>query len=150
MSKYFPVIVFMMEALVVQFSEFIPPDIQSYLMANEHKLITTGPYSIIRHPSHAGSCLCLIGVLVTWGSKRSLVRTLFEEWMYGDKQLRGVASVVGLMAIVVLVAWTCNFFMIIMILLGRKKEDQLMEKEFGNQWIEWKKSVPYKLVPRVY
>ncbi|KAF5334102.1 hypothetical protein D9758_016067 [Tetrapyrgos nigripes] len=117
---------------------------------SQHKLITTGPYSIVRHPSYAGSCLCLVGVLLTWGSKRSLVRNLFEE-LYGDKQLHGMVSAVGLMVIVVLVVWTCNFSIAITILLGRmKKEDELMKREFGNQWIEWKQSVPYKLVPGVY
>ena len=34
-----------------------------------HKLVTSGPYAIVRHPSYVGSILVVIGVLLIHGSK---------------------------------------------------------------------------------
>ena len=30
------------------------------------------------------------------------------------------------------------------------KEDDALRKTFGEQWDEWAKQVPYKLIPRIY
>jgi protein-S-isoprenylcysteine O-methyltransferase Ste14 len=40
---------------------------------------------------------------------------------------------------------------ILSVLLARmNKENTMMKKEFGKEWEEWAKNVPYQLVPGVY
>ena len=34
--------------------------------------------------------------------------------------------------------------------LRMKKEDDMLRKEFGSQWEEWRKNVPWRVIPGVY
>ncbi|KAG2126910.1 hypothetical protein DEU56DRAFT_959007, partial [Suillus clintonianus] len=39
-----------------------------------HKLVTTGPYAVVRHQSYAGAALLSIGLFILHGSWSSLIR----------------------------------------------------------------------------
>jgi protein-S-isoprenylcysteine O-methyltransferase Ste14 len=104
---------------------------------DQHKLITTYPYSVVRHPSYTGvlgtfpgAILCLFGPgswMLECGLLEILPVKVFATLFISGQLYVGY------------------------ILLARMgKENKMMKKEFGKQWEEWANNVPYKLVPGVY
>jgi protein-S-isoprenylcysteine O-methyltransferase Ste14 len=53
-------------------------------LKQNHKLLQSGPYSIVRHPIYAGFMLALIGSALTFGHLRSFVATalVVVAWVY--------------------------------------------------------------------
>jgi protein-S-isoprenylcysteine O-methyltransferase Ste14 len=50
----------------------------------DHKLVRTGPYSIVRHPIYSGFMLALLGSFVNFGHLRSLIAAamITLAWIY--------------------------------------------------------------------
>lgn len=46
------------------------------LIQRGHRLVTGGPYAVIRHPSYGGLCLILLGIALAGGSGASLIVTV--------------------------------------------------------------------------
>lgn len=102
-----------------------------------HTLVTAGPYSIVRHPSYVGSALIGVGVVLchfapgswyaecvgweTWGSK--LFTALWGAWCL---------SVPALLA------------------ARTPTEDEILHKEFGEEWEMYARETPYRLFPYLY
>ncbi|KAE9389463.1 hypothetical protein BT96DRAFT_773830, partial [Gymnopus androsaceus JB14] len=104
---------------------------------DEHKLITRGPYSVVRHPSYVGSLCVFAGILFCIFGPGS--------WIY-ECGWWDLVSVKIFAMFVTAVHMTTVF-----LLLSRMgTEDKMMRKEFGLQWDEWAKNVPYKLVPGIF
>ena len=106
-----------------------------------HKLLTSGPYSIVRHPSYAGGLLVFLGVLLCHFHIRS--------WLVSSSGLfpsSGQAT-----------KWTLAFICaalssLLYAGLGARiqKEEKMLEEHFGDQWRSYTKKVPYRLVPWLY
>lgn len=102
-----------------------------------HKLITTGPYALVRHPSYtgmfifsAGSLLCLFGSGSYWNASR--MWGCLVGWMLGGFY---VAYRVYVNAV----------------LFARvAKEDEVLRKEFKEEWEQWIQQTPYRLIPLCY
>lgn len=45
------------------------------LIQRGHRLVTNGPYALVRHPSYGGLCLVLLGIALAGGSGASLIAT---------------------------------------------------------------------------
>ena len=102
-----------------------------------HTLVTTGPYSIVRHPSYLGSFLFLSGNVILLASKGSW---FVESGLWDTVWGRGAAcSAVG-----------CIFSILVRLFLRIDEEDRMMRKEFGEEWEGWAKKTPYRLIPFVY
>ncbi|KAE9398752.1 hypothetical protein BT96DRAFT_720202 [Gymnopus androsaceus JB14] len=102
----------------------------------QHKLITTGPYSIVRHPAYIGSLCAYTGILLcTFGP---------GSWIFECGWL-------DLLPVKIFAVFATLFKAgVLSLLLGRMgTEDKMMQKEFGPQWDQWAKNVPYKLVPGI-
>ncbi|KAJ3839817.1 hypothetical protein EV361DRAFT_945380 [Lentinula raphanica] len=103
----------------------------------EHKLITSGPYSFVRHPSYAGVLLIIAGLFIWQGGPNSWMRQsgILTSWAG-----KGFAAVCA--------AWLGTLGM------GginrTRTEDAILAKEFGEQWSEWAARVPYLLFPYIY
>jgi protein-S-isoprenylcysteine O-methyltransferase Ste14 len=101
-----------------------------------HELIVTGPYAIIRHPSYTGIILKIIGeccsqVRGSWVSEGGLVdtlggRILITVWL-------SIASAV-----------------VVSLLLRIPNEDKLLHTKFGKEWEVWVDRVHHRLIPHVY
>jgi len=103
---------------------------------DQHKLITGYPYSIVRHPGYTGSTITFAGAfLCLFGPGSWIVECGWLEVLVGK---------VFVVFMVVLHGY------VLYVLLSRMaNEDKMMRKEFGRQWDEWAKRVPYRLVPGV-
>ncbi|KAJ6544330.1 hypothetical protein B0H19DRAFT_1212536 [Mycena capillaripes] len=103
----------------------------------KHKLITTGPYSFVRHPSYTGAMLAYFGLLLSYGSRGSW----FVECLFKGSAVGSVFCASYLIAMTLVVSG----------LLSRiSKEDEGLRREFGQEWTVWSAQVPYALIPGVY
>jgi protein-S-isoprenylcysteine O-methyltransferase Ste14 len=104
---------------------------------NKHTLVTSGPYAWVRHPGYAGMIIWSLGSSIMLLSRGSLVAgTGFMNTILG----RG--AVYGVVTILAGINWA---------FAGRlAAEDAVLQKQFGTEWEEWVKRVPYRLVPWIY
>lgn len=104
---------------------------------DDHELVTSGPYTLVRHPSYLGWLLMVVGNLLTIFNPNSyfaasgLLGTLAGKALAGAVVLHH-ANVLGSMVV------------------RAPQEDALLRKEFGAQWDEWARRTPSKMVPFVY
>ncbi len=131
----------------------------------DHRLITTGPYSVVRHPSYTGIYLTLLGSTAVGLASGSYLR---ECWLgvgcSGQTSWAGTpgpdATDAGLLTLPsvgqVLVFSLVTFWLakVCFALRSTNKrlaiEDAELHKIFGEVWEEYENSVRWKLVPGVY
>lgn len=102
-----------------------------------HELCTSGPYSVVRHPSYTGWFLQSIGVALWSCGAGSWAR---ESGRLDTPLGRAAATVfLGLQT-----------YIAFGMLLRCSKEDELLKREFGESWNTWARKVSYRLVPFIY
>ncbi|KAI0948030.1 hypothetical protein AcW1_009644 [Taiwanofungus camphoratus] len=103
----------------------------------DHQLVTSGPYSWVRHPSYTSAVTAVVGMGICYGARGSWLRECgvlatpggqFVSWAYVLLVLYGSTAVA----------------------MRTPQEDKLLKGQFGEQWDEWAKKVPYRLVPGIY
>ncbi|KAF5323287.1 hypothetical protein D9619_013515 [Psilocybe cf. subviscida] len=105
----------------------------------DHTLVTTGPYSVVRHPSYSGGILILIA-LPFWHASQG-------SWTYG-RELAGGNTTASWFVVVA----TCAALGTPVAWVSARRaagEDTLMQKKFGKTWDEWAGKVPYKFIPGI-
>lgn len=103
----------------------------------EHRLVTSGPYSVVRHPSYTGLLLQSIGVIVMYGSPGS--------WMWRS----GILQVPFMTALAV--AGCLVYTMSVWLSVTRPAiEDKMLQRTMGEDWENWAKKVRYRLLPGIY
>ena len=104
----------------------------------DHKLITGGPYAIVRHPSYTGLLISHPGWFLWQFGAGSWVR---ESGLWGTVLGKlGVSAFAGLV-----ILGTLN------LTLGRmSNEDKALQARFGEQWDRWASQVRYMVVPGIY
>lgn len=104
----------------------------------DHRLITTGPYAYVRHPSYTGLLLASAGWLVWTLAPGSWVR---ESGVLG--------TALGWAAMLLYVGFGLLPASVVT-LTRMAREDAALQKQFGAQWEAWFRRVPYAVVPWVY
>ena len=104
---------------------------------DDHQLITSGPYSIVRHPSYTGWLLLVSGnFLLLHSGGSAFVETGMRNTILGK---------------IVAVGITAHLTWITAGLLYRTKtEDAMLRNQFKTEWTEWAKRTPYRVLPLVY
>ncbi|KAG2040969.1 hypothetical protein BDR03DRAFT_947816 [Suillus americanus] len=105
----------------------------------DHKLITSGPYAIVRHPSYIGGLCVFLGILLCHFHTRSWLVSCSGVFPSSGAKLTLGYIWVGLLSL------------LYSGLGGRiEKEEAMLEGNFGDQWKSYVKRVPYKLVPWLF
>ncbi|KAM6504224.1 hypothetical protein JOM56_001167 [Amanita muscaria] len=100
-----------------------------------HKLITDGPYGIVRHPAYAGSIIGYLGTMLYFLGPGSLQRATMTS---AASSYFWSMLPVGLVLVIIL-HWR-----------RADEEDKLIKNQFGEEWGKWAKKVPYKLYPYIH
>ena len=106
-------------------------------LLKNHKLITTGPYSVVRHPSYTGALFVAVGKVIWYTARGSWLR---ESMIYQMKLS---------WLFITPVMFSLIFIGLVAIPRRMPVEDAILKKEFGKDWDEWAKAVPYRLIPGV-
>ena len=100
----------------------------------DHELITSGPYSVVRHPSYTALIMVTIGTL--------LCLTSTGSWL-SESGIMG--TLIGRLLIV---AWAEEVAWIPIVMIIRVgTEDEILRSEFKDEWLAWSRRTPYKLIP---
>ncbi|KAK7462936.1 hypothetical protein VKT23_007517 [Stygiomarasmius scandens] len=106
-------------------------------LRDDHHLVTSGPYSIVRHPSYTGFCLGLVGLYAVVFGEGSYVRA-------GDILQTYLGTVV--FCIMTFIWVNLSYYFI----KRTEAEDEFLKDRFGKEWEEWEKRVKWKLIPGLY
>ena len=100
-----------------------------------HKLVTSGPYAYVRHPSYVALLLISLGCALSFTSSG----TALCGWV-------GASNADTLMLGVL----TPNIYVSWVFLKRAEAEDRVLREEFGKEWEEWARVVKYKFIPGFY
>ncbi|KAG2107444.1 uncharacterized protein F5147DRAFT_697322 [Suillus discolor] len=104
---------------------------------DEHRIVTNGPYSIVRHPSYTGVLLQYVGLVIMHGSERSWMR---QSGILRLPYMKGLAMVI-----------LCTLTIGTLTVIKRcSVEDKVLQRATGEDWANWAKKVKYRLLPGVY
>lgn len=103
----------------------------------DHRLVTTGPYSVVRHPGYTGGALSFLGMVLWYAAPGAWMR---ESGIWGVKLAWPVlVPIFGILCIPFLSMWR-----------RMPKEDAILRNEFGKEWDVWASNVRYRIIPYVY
>ncbi|KAI0060188.1 hypothetical protein BV25DRAFT_991099 [Artomyces pyxidatus] len=102
---------------------------------DKHKLVTSGPYSIVRHPSYTGVALVHGGMTACFLAK--------GMWL---TESRFMQTVIGWIAATI---WASVLAFVTFVILRARQEDAMLHKEFGKEWEAYSKRVPCRYIPRL-
>ncbi|KAG6823290.1 hypothetical protein H0H92_010712 [Tricholoma furcatifolium] len=103
----------------------------------DHRLVTSGPYSVVRHPSYTGLIAVHAGMYGwyaargSWVMESGLMQTkggFMTAVIFYVGGLLGMASVVRRISV----------------------EDRELKKAFGSEWVHWANKVKYTIIPGIY
>lgn len=103
----------------------------------DHKLITTGPYAIVRHPGYLFGSLGAFGMSLMIASPGSFTRRC--GWLnttFGR-------VVIGIWAMQNVLGWVLSY-------ARCQSEDGLLREHFREQWDSYSQRVRYRMIPGVY
>ena len=106
-------------------------------LQENHRLVTTGPYAYVRHPSYSAA---LVHFPMAMLSQLGPGSWWYESgcWSTLVGQLIGTFWVVFSVCFVVFVVQRAY------------KEDMILRMEFGHAWDEWRHRTVYMFIPGVY
>ncbi|OBZ73651.1 hypothetical protein A0H81_06272 [Grifola frondosa] len=107
-------------------------------LRDEHRLITSGPYAVVRHPAYTGAIVLFAGIAMFQLGPGSWWRECMGLW----DSVPGKALTAVWMG--VLSAIPISVFM------RTGAEDKILRDEFKMQWDVWARNTPYKLIPGIY
>ncbi|KAF8884191.1 Isoprenylcysteine carboxyl methyltransferase family-domain-containing protein [Infundibulicybe gibba] len=111
------------------------------LIQPRHTLITSGPYSYVRHPSYTGIYLTLSGATVTLCAPNSYFTYC------------GVMSISGVRRAICLFVLGIWVFKCIWACVGMSKrlhaEDKVLKQTFGETWDAYHARVPFGFIPGI-
>lgn len=103
-----------------------------------HRLVTGGPYAYVRHPSYTTYIIGTAAIGFVPLTRGSWLR---ESGVLGETAWARVPYALGALW----AAYVCTGMV-----LRTRTEDRLLKGEFGAEWEEYARTVPYRLVPYVY
>jgi protein-S-isoprenylcysteine O-methyltransferase Ste14 len=112
----------------------------------DYSLVTTFPYNIVRHPAYLGSVATIAGFGLMLAPRDGWARAVLAPWIAAapadPRRAAAAAYAAGLAAT----------YALTLAMFGSRVhvEDAMLRKQFGPQWDEWAKRVPYQIIPYVW
>lgn len=103
----------------------------------DHELVTDGPYAFVRHPGYAAVCATLVGLALTQGCGGAWP---VESGVLGTWP--GLALLGSW--------WAYAAFVFAFLPTRAKREDEALQRSFGEEWEAWRARTPYSLIPGIY
>ncbi|KAI0337706.1 hypothetical protein BDW22DRAFT_859210 [Trametopsis cervina] len=104
---------------------------------DNHHLVTTGPYEVVRHPGYTGLVLVMVGTVLSHVGKGSWFREAGWLSTTGGKTLA--------------LFWLANMAWISERVATRVgQEDEALRNQFPSEWERYAQRTPYRLVPFIY
>ncbi|EMD40222.1 hypothetical protein CERSUDRAFT_45902, partial [Gelatoporia subvermispora B] len=106
-------------------------------LAEDHKLVTTGPYAFVRHPSYAAGQVYFVGIVMTMLGSGSWVREcgVLATWW--------TRAILASWMVILLWFEAVEFCEV-------AQEDEALRQRFGKQFLEYPERVPYKMYPFIF
>ena len=105
-----------------------------------HQLVTTGPYSVVRHPSYSSGAMALFGALAC--------HTVPGSWFFDE--CSALLSISWIRIIIGGGYVLASVLAVAVVAPRLDKEDAMLKREFGSEWDVWAARVSYRLVPGIY
>ena len=103
----------------------------------DHKLVTTGPYALVRHPGYLFGALSALGMSLVIASPGSFTRRCgWLETGFGR-------LVIGVWAMQNVLGWVLSY-------ARCRTEDALLREAFREEWDRYSRRVRYRMIPGVY
>ncbi|KIJ56129.1 hypothetical protein M422DRAFT_198855 [Sphaerobolus stellatus SS14] len=102
----------------------------------DHKLVTSGPYSYVRHPGYTAAISLFLGPGLTAFSSGSYL----NECKITSTKIGWIAYLWVFYA-----SYMCFSF-----IRRSKTEDKVLREHFGREWDEYHRRVPYRVIPGLY
>lgn len=99
----------------------------------QHELVTSGPYTIVRHPSYMGVMLAFAGAMVVHSTRGALTYECHMGYYLWTR-------IWGLLSVITLIVAVDRCI----------REDELLHKTFGKEWERWSRRVRWRLVPWIF
>lgn len=106
-------------------------------LREDHKLITDGPYSVVRHPSYSAGFILLWGGVVFFLGRGSW-------WAVCGVPSHGPLFWLGASFVAFAAAFMYSLFPRCTL------EDGVLREHFKEEWYRWKKGTPYRMVPFIF
>ncbi|EKM52065.1 uncharacterized protein PHACADRAFT_151015, partial [Phanerochaete carnosa HHB-10118-sp] len=103
-------------------------------LLDDHKLETHGPYAVVRHPAYGGALAFIVGTYMCVRDRASLLGALGVWSTPWGSALRFSGVVLAVLAAFAFVD-------------RARVEDEVLRRKFGQQWVDWARKTPYKLIP---
>ena len=101
----------------------------------DHKLITSGPYAYVRHPSYTALILNVLGVFLCEASAGS--------WWIEERVFHtALGKCIALFA-------ACTAVYFVGVVSRAPAEDRMMHKTFGKRWEDWRAEVTWMYIPGI-
>jgi protein-S-isoprenylcysteine O-methyltransferase Ste14 len=115
-------------------------------LKEDHKLIQSYPYNIVRHPSYTGIFVSWTGMALVLSPKEGWIRSVLWPTMMSSNAGLGKTFMIG--GVITIAA--CYGMLVIATFVRVSKEDKLLQARFGRNWEEWAERVPYRLIPGIF
>ncbi|CAA7265235.1 unnamed protein product [Cyclocybe aegerita] len=110
----------------------------------DHKLMTSGPYAYLRHPSYLGIIFGFVGEVLCHLTRGSWFMECAGKGMTLSNLV--LLALKCLLCVRILsMAATC-----VMALIRAEEEDRVLKQIFGKEWDEWANRVRYRSIPWIY
>lgn len=126
---------------------------------SNHKLVTSGPYAVVRHPSYIGIYLTLLGSTAVGFAPGSWLRECWFNFACTGTPVRegtgrlalALPSIGQVVVFLLLAFWFAKLSIVFKSTYKRLHiEDQELHKVFGKGWEEYARRVRWRILPGIY